>query len=120
MSGIAVAEIIHPVVTVIHMYNMFILFIRAKTAKFSIQCQNLSSKDNKPRKIILKYRDIAFWHKTCDNYNQEVRMVALTDNEILEELEKLGIISSAELIDYCSEYLSYFTCEYTDRFNSKQ
>jgi hypothetical protein len=47
-------------------------------------------------------------------------MVALTDIEILDELEKLGVISPAELKDYCSEYVSYFMCEYTGRSGLKQ
>lgn len=47
-------------------------------------------------------------------------MIALTDIEILDELKKLGVISPAELKDYCSEYLSYFMCEYTGRSDQKQ
>jgi len=42
-------------------------------------------------------------------------MIYLTNNEILDELEKLGINCPAELADYSDEYLSYFTCEYIEK-----
>ena len=39
---------------------------------------------------------------------QEAEMVALTSCEILDELEKLGITTSSELIQYVIEYATYF------------
>lgn len=46
---------------------------------------------------------------------QEVMMVVLTNNEIIDELEKLGISCPVELSDYSNEYVSYFTCEYIEK-----
>lgn len=35
-------------------------------------------------------------------------MVALTRNEIIDQLMKLGIISSAEIKDYSIDYMIYY------------
>jgi len=40
--------------------------------------------------------------------NQEIKMVVLSSCEILDELKKLGIMSS-ELIQYVFEYSAYYT-----------
>ena len=39
---------------------------------------------------------------------KEEKMVALTRNEIVDELIKLGIISPAEVQDYSMEYMIYY------------
>lgn len=39
---------------------------------------------------------------------KEEEMVALTRNEIVDELTKLGIISPAEIQDYSMEYMIYY------------
>ncbi len=43
-------------------------------------------------------------------------MVALTTNEILDELNKLGIYSHAELKTYSNEYVDYFS-DYLKNFS---
>ena len=42
-------------------------------------------------------------------YKQEAEMTALKSCEILDELEKLGITTSSELIQYLVEYTAYYT-----------
>ena len=39
---------------------------------------------------------------------KEEQMIALTRNEIVDELIKLGIISPAEVQDYSMEYMIYY------------
>ncbi len=43
------------------------------------------------------------------NIKQEAEMVALTSCEILDELEKLGITTATELIQYVIEYATYLS-----------
>lgn len=40
---------------------------------------------------------------------QEVEMVSLTSCEILDELKKLGIYTSSEMIQYVIEYSAYYS-----------
>jgi hypothetical protein len=42
-------------------------------------------------------------------YNQEVEMVSLSSCEILDELKKLGVQTSSELIQYVIEYTAYYS-----------
>jgi len=48
------------------------------------------------------------WHELCIIIIKEEEMVALTRNEIVDELMKLGVISPAEIQDYSMEYMIYF------------
>ena len=47
-------------------------------------------------------------HELCMNIFKEEEMVALTRNEIVDELRKLGICSPAEIQDYSMEYMIYY------------
>ena len=48
------------------------------------------------------------WHELCIVITKEEEMVALTRNEIIDELMKLGINSPAEVQDYSMEYMIYY------------
>ena len=48
------------------------------------------------------------WHELCIAIVKEEEMIALTRNEIADELTKLGIVSLSEIQDYSMEYMIYY------------
>lgn len=54
------------------------------------------------------------------DYNREKQMVALTRNEIFDELMKLGIVTQSELRALLREYLRYYADDYPEITSSHE
>ena len=48
------------------------------------------------------------WHELCISIIKEEEMIALTRNEIADELTKLGIVSPVEIQAFSMEYMIYY------------